>query len=396
MTLENLTSEEAEELMLLIFGDVDDEQNTAAAIGKHDGEETAVGTVQDFVLSPSRTNDPTNDNGKKRPADVPALNMATASPGAPDDSTFFGETAVTAAPTLKKTKTDNLSVEDFFLGLYALPMLTPSPAPDSLDPSFFIEPAVPAAAKKKAETETGPVPKFSKMIVPKLRVECIKRGLTASGKKSDLLKRLKNPQVAAKDRKKGDYTVAQVHTALESMGCTKLEDLSDCAKSAIQKGHVRLIDGLDQVVATWTCCQCHEQVNATLRACLDQPDYAGLDYKDGNQKGAIQCKDCGIGQYVSNMCSGSFEITSGKFHNHCSECPGLGCCMGDYRELHCALCDGHYFTGLGGFPCPCAERSGEMTGLMCGMASAGYTIGPWLGGDEGVFDEEGFPSFESP
>ena len=142
--------------------------------------------------------------------------------------------------------------------------------------------------------------------------------------------------------------------------------------------------------------QCHQQVNATLRDCLHQRDYAGLDYELGNQKGALQCHGCGIGQYVSNMCNGSFDVTGGNLHNHCSECPGFGTCIGDYRELHCGFCNGHYFTGLHGVPCPCAERqSDEMDGMMCGMAS-GYTIGAWLGSYHDIIDEENFPTFESP
>ena len=31
-------------------------------------------------------------------------------------------------------------------------------------------------------------------------------------------------------------------------------------------------------------------------------------------------------------------MDSGKFHNHCTECPDLGKCIGDYREAHCERC----------------------------------------------------------
>ena len=83
------------------------------------------------------------------------------------------------------------------------------------------------------------------------------------------------------------------------------------------------------------------------------------------------------------MCNGGFEVTTGKFHNHCTECVGLGKCLGDFREMHCDECHGHFFTGLSGFPCSCAERQGDMAGMLCGMgtAAAGFMF-------QGLSDDE--------
>lgn len=51
------------------------------------------------------------------------------------------------------------------------------------------------------------------------------------------------------------------------------------------------------------------------------------------------------------MCQGKARLESGKFHNHCTECPDFGVCIGDYRVCHCGICGHHYFTGGSGFPC---------------------------------------------
>ena len=35
------------------------------------------------------------------------------------------------------------------------------------------------------------------------------------------------------------------------------------------------------------------------------------------------------------MCEGEPRFDDGKFHNHCTKCPGFGMCIDDYREVHC-------------------------------------------------------------
>ena len=82
-----------------------------------------------------------------------------------------------------------------------------------------------------------------------------------------------------------------------------------------------------------------------------------MDYDDGAEKGALQCDECGIGAYVTGMCESShLQQDSGKFHNHCTECKGLGKCIGDYREVHCHSCGKHYFGGfITSNACPCQD-----------------------------------------
>ena len=38
-------------------------------------------------------------------------------------------------------------------------------------------------------------------------------------------------------------------------------------------------------------------------------------------------EECG-GVYVTRICQGDPTFDSGKFHNHCTECPGFGTCIG--------------------------------------------------------------------
>ena len=172
----------------------------------------------------------------------------------------------------------------------------------------------------------------------------------------------------------------RVDAALRKLGYAHPEKASNCAKQALHNQFLSLDDGLDQIVCTWTCVQCQKDVPATLFDCLGQPDLCGPDSYWNNEGGALQCSNCQIGRYVTKMCDGSFEVVTGNLHNHCNLCQKLGKCVGDYRELHCLDCNGHFFTGLAGFPCPCSERQPEMLGLLCGMAS-GFTIDatlmPW-------------------
>ena len=92
--------------------------------------------------------------------------------------------------------------------------------------------------------------------------------------------------------------------------------------------------------------------------------------------------DCGQGQYLTRCCIKlKPDWDSGKFHNHCTVCPGLGVCISDYRSVtafclrvikfydqllylcfflnregHCPRCDGHYFAGfISSYPCNCAK-----------------------------------------
>jgi hypothetical protein len=92
----------------------------------------------------------------------------------------------------------------------------------------------------------------------------------------------------------------------------------------------------------------------TLRELLRQRDYAGMDYEDGAQRAIVKCSQCDHGAYVTHACRGMPDLDSGKFHNHCRQCPGLGVCISDYRNKHCNACGRHPFVGsMGAFKCVC-------------------------------------------
>jgi hypothetical protein len=189
--------------------------------------------------------------------------------------------------------------------------------------------------------------------------ECCKaQGLKVSGNKSELIERLKDPAKARAPSKRGMTTQA-VNDALAAAGLKNPAGASMCARKGIQKGYITLEGGLDKVVFSGRCSECGTTLTSTLRDVLAQPDYAGLDYEDGGQNGALQCEECECGYYVTGMCNGRMEQDSGKFHNHCRECPGFGQCIGDYREAHCSNCGKHYFQGLSGFACTCQHDSAD-------------------------------------
>jgi hypothetical protein len=120
---------------------------------------------------------------------------------------------------------------------------------------------------------------------------------------------------------------------------------------------------LDTELYRGPCHCCCAELVCTVRAALDQTTYAGLDYEDGGEGGAVMCEDedCG-GNYVTGLCEGDPHFDSGKFHNHCTACPGFGVCIRDYRNAHCHRCGDHYFAGLSGFDCPCRGRGEGRSG----------------------------------
>lgn len=112
-----------------------------------------------------------------------------------------------------------------------------------------------------------------------------------------------------------------------------------------------------------------------------RPHFSSLDlnslppsqqYEEGNADGAVRCGNddsepnedsdeqdessgCGEGAYITGLCEGRPELTSGKWHNHCTECNK---CQGDYRNAHCDRCGKHYFQGSGGqFDCGCRNKA---------------------------------------
>jgi hypothetical protein len=167
-------------------------------------------------------------------------------------------------------------------------------------------------------------------------------------------------------------TVQDIHEQLLMLG-VGVEAFSggNCVKRAMFLWLVKLPTSeqeLQEVFWSGTCEECHAVVKCTLLDALKQDDSGGYDYEDGNEKGAIHCENCGRCSYLSRICSGKPESTSGKFHNHCHECPDFGECIakeslplewatmlggaGDYCMSHCSACGEHWFAGsMGNFPC---------------------------------------------
>jgi hypothetical protein len=110
------------------------------------------------------------------------------------------------------------------------------------------------------------------------------------------------------------------------------------------------------------CCD-HAEVTITIRDILQQTDYPGTDYEDGAESACVRCPDesCDTGIYVTDMCTGTPQFDTGKFHNHCKDCPDGGVCMSDYRIAHCVRCGHHTYMGQGGIPCEnCGARDPSM------------------------------------
>ena len=146
---------------------------------------------------------------------------------------------------------------------------------------------------------------------------------------------------------------------------------NECLKAAVLRGHYRLDESItsDTVLYEGQCHCCTKTLKMTWGEALDQPTYAGLDYEDGGQNASVQCEDCG-GNYLTSLCYGEPHFDSGKFHNHCTECPDFGVCISDYRNAHCQDCGGHYFCGLSGFECQLcgggkAQLNNTMPSLSC-------------------------------
>ena len=176
----------------------------------------------------------------------------------------------------------------------------------------------------------------------------------AEGKPSG--KKLKVDNNSAKGYK---MSVADVHQLLVDTNLVEstagARHVNPCLKRAILMGHILIDESTTKstVIHKATCCQCGGKgLECTLGDAMEQSTYAGLDYEDGGEGAEVKCRDCGSGNYITELCSGNGHYDSGKFHNHCCECDDFGVCIRDYRQAHCRHCGEHYFRGNVGFPCP--------------------------------------------
>ncbi|CEM06469.1 unnamed protein product [Vitrella brassicaformis CCMP3155] len=150
----------------------------------------------------------------------------------------------------------------------------------------------------------------------------------------------------------------RVNEILRRCGVEDPKEVNMCLKAAIAQRFLEpdfsKEDPLSVIVLKTRCEDCNKRISVTMRDLLDQGN-VGWDYEDGSEGGGVVCprEDCHWRAYVTRLCLGNPEVDCGKFHHHCSQCPGYGQCIGDYRNAHCEHCGNHYFTGLSGFPCPC-------------------------------------------
>jgi hypothetical protein len=174
--------------------------------------------------------------------------------------------------------------------------------------------------------------------------------------------------VASTDANKPFKTCDEVHAFLKRAGVS--EGNSSCFKAGLLSGSVKVPPELvhaedassfmDIVLFQGNCLEgCGKRLQCTMRDALNQYDCGGDDYEDGGQNGGLQCEDCECGFYLQGMCSREkLELDSGKYFNHCTQCPEFGECIGDYRNSHCHSCGNHYFSGRSGFNCSCRGGGG--------------------------------------
>ncbi|CAE8627890.1 unnamed protein product [Polarella glacialis] len=166
-------------------------------------------------------------------------------------------------------------------------------------------------------------------------------------------------------------TCKDVHDFLRRAGIANPEEVNPCLCAGLLNGGVpvpallaKAADAspfLDELLLTAGCMCCGKKMQCTVRQALYQ-EPLGTDYGDGGEGAAVQCRSkefgvrCG-GNYISGLCTRTPHFDSGKGHNHCTQCPNFGTCIGDYREDHCHRCGDHFFAGSSGrYPCPCRGK----------------------------------------
>ncbi|XP_033101079.1 uncharacterized protein LOC117104117 [Anneissia japonica] len=215
----------------------------------------------------------------------------------------------------------------------------------------------------------GNLESLQKLPTRELKEMCRDANMKVSGTKSQLLMRLCGME-KEKPKTSTRMSVKAVNKWLEKQGVANIESVSRCLRAGIQKGYIDISGDspLDNVIGVDSCKFCGDDLKPTIRDLLYQPDYAGGDYEEGGVYATVRCsnKECpggGSGVYVTRLCCNETDFDSGKFHNHCRDCPGFGKCTGDYRMQHCESCNRHFHSGIMGFPCPCQGRPDDRDGV---------------------------------
>lgn len=199
-----------------------------------------------------------------------------------------------------------------------------------------------SSAKKNSSNNKRSREELETLDRKELKKLCKEAGHRLGGKRDDLIERILGPFPWETD---GKVTKKIIDKALAYY---KFDEFASyCTLRGLKRGFISLKKGLDVTIFEEKCRFCSGTRSCTLRELLSQPD-SGDDFDEGSESGALTCnnEDCGDPKaYLTGMCRGNLRQDSGKLHNHCQDCPGLGQCVGDYRDVHCGGCDKHYYAG---------------------------------------------------
>ena len=150
-------------------------------------------------------------------------------------------------------------------------------------------------------------------------------------------------------------TEGDVHNFLRRCGIDEPEGVNRCLKAALLNEKMKVPEELlhaedasswlSQTLLTKKCSTCKQNLTSTIGQVIYQ-DHCASQTRDGERDRApIHCGGffCS-GRYVTNLCQGIPRFDRDN-HNHCTQCPSFGRCIGYWRNNHCADCGGHYITG---------------------------------------------------
>ena len=130
-----------------------------------------------------------------------------------------------------------------------------------------------------------------------MKKKCKDNGLILSGKKGELVQRLMHPENPLNKKNLAAaniLTARKVEQLLRNAGVDNPKSCSQCLRGAIQLGKIKLEkEVLDTVLCTDQCPNCKQQMTATVRDVLFQPDSGAGD--DLRQQTTFKCSACGQG-----------------------------------------------------------------------------------------------------